>query len=263
MKYFSKIKKLLICISLTVISLPLFSGCSEEPKPQIKELLVYCGITMVQPMVEIAKIIEIQEKCHFEILKGGSGHLYEVITSNRIGDIFMPGSASYMEKAQREKIVKDTVVVGYNQAVLMVQKDNPLKITPELCNLTDPRYAVVIANPKSCSIGRLSKQLLETLNLYQSTLDNAVYMTTDSKDLIKAIKERKADLALNWQAPASWPENREAVTILPLDKKLATRRALILGRLKFSKHPEIVKKFMQLAVSPEGQAIFKRYGLHD
>ncbi|MEA3348432.1 MAG: substrate-binding domain-containing protein, partial [Pseudomonadota bacterium] len=94
-------------------------------------------------------------------------------------------------------------------------------------------------------------------------LDNAVYMTTDSKDLIKAIKEKKADLALNWQAPAFWPENREAVEILPLNEKIAARHPLILGRLKFSKHPEIVKKFMQLAKSPEGQAIFRRYGFHD
>ena len=256
-------KKILICISLAVTIITLFSGCSDDPKPKTKELLIYCGITMVHPMVEIAKIIETQEKCRIEILKGGSGHLYEVITSNRVGDMFLPGSAAFMEKIRQEKIVNDTVVVGYNRAALMVQKGNPLKITPELRNLTDQRYAVVIANPDSCSIGRLCKQLLEDLNLYQTTLDNAVYMTTDSKDLIKAIKEKKADLALNWQAPAFWPENREAVEILPLDEKIAARHPLILGRLNFSKHPEIVKKFMQLAKSPEGQAIFRRYGFHD
>ena len=263
MKYISKSKRLLTCISLAVIMLSLFSGCSEEPKPKTKELLIYCGITMVHPMVEIAKIIETQEKCHIEILKGGSGHLYEIITDNQVGDIFLPGSASFMDKARQEKIVNDTVVVGYNRAALMVQKGNPLNITADLHNLGDPRYAVVIANPDNCSIGRLSKHLLENLNLYQTTLDNAIYMTTDSKYLTKAIKEKKADLILNWQAPAFWPENLEAVEILPLDEKSASQHTLILGRLKFSKHPDIVKKFMQIANSPEGQAIFKRYGFHD
>ena len=263
MQKISRSRKLLISISLAAITLSLFSGCSEDPKPKTKELLIYCGITMVHPMVEIAKIIETQEKCHIEILKGGSGHLYNIITSNRVGDMFLPGCKSFMDKARQEKTVNDTVVVGYNQAVLMVYKGNPLKITPDLRNLSDPRYAVVIANPENCSIGRVSNKILENLNLYQSTLDNAVYMTTDSKDLVKAIKEKKADLVLNWQAPAFWPENRETVEILPLDEKFAGRRALLLGRLNFSEHPEIVEKFMQLATSPEGQAIFRRYGLHD
>ena len=263
MKYFHKTGSLLISISLAAIILSLFSGCTEEPKPPTKELLIYCGITMAHPVAEIAKIIETREKCRIEILKGGSGHIYNVITSNRVGDLFLPGSASYMDKARQKKIVNDTVVVGYNQAAMMVQKDNPLKITPDLRNLSDQRYAVVIPNPESCSIGRESKQILEDLNLYQATLNNAVYMTTDSKDLIKALKEKKADLILNWQSQAFWPENREAVEILPLDKKFTSRRALVLGRLKFSEHPDIANKFMHLAKSPEGQSIFRRYRLHD
>ncbi|MEA3332675.1 MAG: substrate-binding domain-containing protein, partial [Pseudomonadota bacterium] len=178
MQNLSKTRKHLISISIAaVITLALFSGCSEEPKPQTKELLVYCGITMVQPIIEIAKIIEAQEKCRIEILKGGSGHLLKTIIDNQVGDMFLPGSASFMDQARQEKIVKNTVVVGYNQAALMVQKGNPLQITPNLESLTDPRYAVVIANPESCSIGRESRRILENLNLYQNTLCNAIYMT--------------------------------------------------------------------------------------
>ena len=263
MKYIFKSRQLLIYISLAAIMLSLGSGCSEDPKTQTKELLIYCGITMAGPIIELTKIIEDREKCNIEILKGGSGHLYDVIISNRVGDLFIPGSTSCIDKARQDKIINDTVVVGYNQAVLMVYKGNPLNITPDLRNLCDQLYAVVIANPVNCSIGCLSKQILEDFNLYKATLDNTVYMTTDSKDLTKAIKEKKADLVLNWRAPALWPENRESIDILLLDEKLAVRHPLILKRLIFSEHPEIAKKFMQLAKSSEGQAIFRRYGLQD
>ncbi len=263
MRYSPTTRRLLICISLATIMLFLGSGCSEDPKPQTNELLIYCGITMAGPIVELAKIIEDREKCNIEILKGGSGHLYDVIISNRVGDLFLPGSISCIDKARQDKIINDTVVVGYNQAVLMVCKGNPLNITPDLRNLCDQRYAVVIANPVNCSIGHISKQALEDCNLYKTTLDNTVYMTTDSKGLTKAIKEKKADLVFNWRALAFWPENRESIDILPLDEKLAVRHPLILSRLIFSEHPEIAKKFMQLAKSPEGQAIFRRYGLQD
>ncbi len=88
-------------------------------------------------------------------------------------------------------------------------------------------------------------------------------MTTDSKDPIKAIKEKKADLTLCWKASTFWPENRETTETLPLNEEISAKHPLILGRLIFSEHPDIAKKFMQLAISPEGQTIFKHHGFHD
>ncbi|MCP3672453.1 MAG: ABC transporter substrate-binding protein [Gammaproteobacteria bacterium] len=52
-----------------------------------KELLIYCGITMIQPMSEIASIIERQEGVKISIIKGGSGNLLRSIRFNAAGDL--------------------------------------------------------------------------------------------------------------------------------------------------------------------------------
>ena len=61
------------------------SACAPAPK---KELLIYCGITMIRPMREIADIIEKQEDIKVIIIKGGSGNLLRSIEINGVGIIY-------------------------------------------------------------------------------------------------------------------------------------------------------------------------------
>ncbi len=109
---------------------------------------------MYKPAAEIAKVIEAEHNCKITIIKGGSGNLLKSIKLNEVGDLYLPGSSSYMETCIKEEIVSETVFVGFNKAVLMVQKGNPKKIAPELESLLNDELVVAVGNPKSGSIGR-------------------------------------------------------------------------------------------------------------
>lgn len=50
------------------------SAFAQSAKP---ELLLYCGITMVHPMTEIARLFEARENVKLSIAQGGSEHLYQ------------------------------------------------------------------------------------------------------------------------------------------------------------------------------------------
>ena len=91
-------------------------------------------------------------------------------------------------------------------------------------------------------------------------LKNARELTTDSKRMIRLLREGHADVIVNWRATASWPENQAMVTALPIDEKYAKKKRLMLGMLKSSKHPEVARKFMSYAISDQGRAVFRRYG---
>ena len=241
-------------------------GCSKKKQPQEaekKELLIYCGITMIKPMSEIARIIEQQENCKIIITKGGSGNLLKSIKTNRVGDLYLPGSDSYIKTCLEEQLVTDTVFVGYNKAAMMVQKGNPKGITPELENLAKKEYYVVIGNPNSGSIGRETKKILERKGIFDKVQENARNMTTDSKDLILVLKNKEADLVVNWYATSTWDENKPYVDVLPIDEQYAKRKKLVLGLLKTAKYPDIARKFMQYASSDKGKALFTKYGLYD
>lgn len=151
---------LILCIGL------ISGGCSKtkEEAASEKEILIYCGITMIKPMSEIAAIVEKQENCKIKITKGGSGNLLKSILYNKTGDLYLPGSEKYFNiiETEHKGLVTEKVMVGHNIAVIMVQKGNPKGITADLSNLADNNYGVVIGNPDSGSIGKETKKILQS-----------------------------------------------------------------------------------------------------
>ncbi len=257
---------------LTIIGMALVfvftSGCeklSKNESAKKQELLIYCGITMITPMTQIAEHIENEHNCKIHIIKDGSGNLLRAIKTNNIGDLYLPGSDSYIKTTIKEGLIeeKDTVHVGYNKAAMMVQKGNPKSITADLNNLANNKYYVAIGNPQSGSIGREAKKILTKKGIFDKVIANARRLTTDSKDLINVLKNKEADIVINWYATSTWPENQPYVDVLPIKEEYAKKKKLVLGLLKTSAHPDIARAFMQFASSEEGRAIFNKYGLYD
>lgn len=254
-----------VLLAASVLGVLTVNGCGqpateESDKP---ELLLYCGITMVSPMREIADLIEEEHGVIISMTNGGSQDLYDSLSFSRQGDLYLPGSDSYRTKNIDEGLLGDFEHVGFNQAALMVPAGNPKGLTADLQQLANPELAVVLCNPESGSIGRETKRILDGVDLWARAEDNTVYLTTDSRNLNLAIKNGDADLILNWRATAFFPENREQTDVIDLDPEVAAPKKLVLNLLTFSKYPEIAKSFMGRAASPEGQAIFRKYGFLD
>ena len=142
----------------------------------------------------------------------------------------------------------------------MVKKGNPKGIEADLKALLDERWKTVLCNPESGSIGSETKKILNNAGIYTEAMARAVYLTTDSRNLIKAIKDGDADLILNWRATAFWEGNKESVDVLELPESIAPKNVLVLNLLTSSKYPEKVKSFMAFARSDEGRKVFHHYG---
>jgi molybdate transport system substrate-binding protein len=239
-----------------------FSGCKIQSLDDVNknELLIYCGTTMLQAVREIADIFEQRENCIVKIINDGSGNLYRSIHINQVGDLYLPGSESYMDKCRMEGTVVEFKPVGFNRAVFLVAKGNPLNIGTNLNNFTNGKYRTVLGASESGSIGRETRNILKTAGLYTKAVEQALFMVTDSKDIEKAIKENRADLTINWHAASLQDGNSAVVDVLSLDNSIAFHHALILGVLKTAHYPELARRFMALASSMEGQSIFLRYG---
>lgn len=249
-------------ILLLGLLLSLFTGCRQKQTQIVQkpELLIYCGNTMGQPIRKLGDQLEQQQNCTVKIMLSGSGQLYRSLSTNRVGDLFLPGSASYMEKANREGLISRIVTVGINQATLVVRKGNPLAISADLNNMVNPDYRTILADPHSGSIGKESKRILTRAGIYQKARDQVLTVTTDSKGLVRALAANKADLTINWRATTFWPENSPLMDALPLPEEIAPPHKLLMGLLTFSTHPELANAFMDLASGPEGKELFITYG---
>jgi molybdate transport system substrate-binding protein len=251
--------------SITKIFLAFLLGLASTAQAQTPkhELLLYCGITMVRPMTEIAQAFEKREGIKIVIAQGGSEDLYQSAKKTGTGDWYLPGEPSFRANYLKEGLLGDFVTVGYNQMAMMVQKGNPKQIKGDPRELLRKDVVAIIGNATSGSVGKESKDVLDSLGIYQKVVRAVPFLAPDSRSLALALKRREADVALNWRAVAFFADNAPVLDVIDLDPRLAKPQALELSLLASSRQPELARRFMQLASSEEGQAVFRRYGFLD
>ena len=246
--------------SLLVSTLALLSG-SLHADPNA--LLIYCGITMVRPITELARNFEQREKVKINIAQGGSEDLYQSAKKSRQGDIYFPGEPSYLTKHAPEGLLGDYKLVGYNQLALFVQKGNPKKVKPALSELLRKDLVLMIGNAESGSVGQETKQVLDTYNLYPQVLKKAAFLMPDSRSLSLSLKRQEADVTLSWRATAFFPDNQPYIDVVDLEPGVAKPQELLLIQLTFSSNPVLARKFIDYVASEEGQAVFRKFGFID
>ena len=246
-----------------LLSLLLSFLCALPAFAQERNLLIYCGITMVRPITEISRLFEQREAARVTISQGGSEDLYQSAKRSRQGDIYFPGEPSYRAKHLDEGILGDFKVAGYNQMGLFVQKGNPKQVKGDPKELLRKDLTVILGNAESGSVGQETKAILDNVGLYPKVVSKAAALMPDSRSLNLAMKRGEADVTLNWRATAFFPDNAPNVDAISLDPKIAKPQALLLNLLTFSKNPALANKFIELAISEEGQAIFRKHGFLD
>jgi molybdate transport system substrate-binding protein len=236
------------------------SALAQSAKP---ELLLYCGITMMHPMTEIARMFEARENVKLSIAQGGSEHLYQSAKKSGVGDWYLPGEPSFRAKYLKEGLLGHFVTVGYNQMALMVQKGNPKQVKGHPHELLRKDLTAIVGNATSGSVGQETKDILDSLGIYQKVVKSVAFLSPDSRSLALAVKRKEADLAMNWRAVGYFADNVGVVDTIDLSPNLAMPQALELSLLTSSKQPDIARRFMALAASEEGQAIFRKHGFLD
>ncbi len=256
--------KILLCCLLLVFLV----ACDMEtfPEPEGEELpqvLVYSDIAVLQPVKEIAAIIEKTHNCEVVIISSNAGHLLRTLEINHEGDIYFPGCSSYLSPLLELGVVTNMMAVGYNIAGFIVWPENPKQIPAEFSSLLNPEYKIAIASHIVGSIGRDTKRALTDQGIYSEVADKALFLALDSQELVDAITSKDVDLVVNWLSTKYLPGNNDKMEFLPFPAEHQLKHQLIMGQLLYSKHPEIVSAFFHFAITPEGKEIFRKYGFRN
>lgn len=253
------LKKLLssVVVALAVTSTPVQAQSGDT------EMLLYCGITMVKPMTEITKLFTKREGVKILVSQGGSEDLYQSAKKSGVGDWYLPGEPSYRDLHLKEGLLGDFVNVGYNQMALVVQKGNPKQVKADPQELLRKDLTVILGNAESGSVGQGSKAVLDNLGIYPKVVKAAAFLSPDSRSLVNAMKKGEGDLSMTWRASVFFGENATKLDVIDLNPIIAKPQALLLNLLKSTKNPDLARKFMKLAASDEGQAIFRTHGFLD
>jgi molybdate transport system substrate-binding protein len=238
-------------------------GAAVQAQGAKTELLLYCGITMIRPMTEIAQNFEKRENIKLTLAQGGSEDLFQSAKKSGVGDWYLPGEPSYYQKHLKEGLFTEHVTVGYNQMAMMVQKGNPKGVKPDPREMLRKDLIAIIGNAESGSVGQEAKNILDQLDIYPKVIRQTAFLAPDSRSLVNAMKKGEADITMNWRAVGFFPDNAAKLDVIDLDAKLARPQALLLIQLKSTKNAELAKRFMSYAAGEEGQAIFRKHGFLD
>ena len=245
----------------------LFSGCSPEDKDKLsqvdkpkKELLVFCGITMIDPVRALMSRFEQEANVKMAMSYGGSADLMQSIKLNGVGDIYFPGGESFIVEADKEGLLKERKQVGINQLALLVKKGNPKGLTGDLDELTQSGVQVGIGHPELGSVGKEAKRVLQAKGIYDQVVAASAMMQPDSKALSNVLREGKVDVVLNWQAVLFLQDNSNYMEILPIKGGFATPHKLTMSIISYSKDPALANRFLDFCASEQGRAVFQRYG---
>ena len=206
-------------------------------------LKFYCGATMVKAMRELANKFEEQNNVKIVIIKGGSGKLYKKILKTKDADLFLPGASSYILEAEGT-LFPYKKLIGYNKAVILVQKGNPKGIR-DLNDFDRKDVRVILGKKNTGSVGKVTQKILTRFRgeeFYEKVYKKALKAPT-SLEIIQALKEDKADTSINWKAAAFMDDNEKYVDFVNIPY-IAPKQKLFLAVVKYSQYPALSKKFV-------------------
>lgn len=252
-------KRLLALLLTGLLVLISIGGCA---KGEQKTISAFVGSASQPAMEEAARAFEDKTGIKVSGNYGGSGTMLSQLKMARRGDLYIPGSPDYMEKAKRDGVIDpDSVkIIAYLVPAILVRKGNPQGLRG-LSDLARPGIKVGIGDPETVCVGLYAYEILGRAGLLEAVQKNRTVVTyAESCEKTAALLAlKKVDAVLGWDVFSQWhPDTLERVDLRPEE---ISRIAYVPGAVTaFSQNKAGAQKFLDFLASPQGRGIFSRWG---
>ena len=196
---------------------------------------------------------------------GATNELRMQIENGAPADVFASASSEEMDKAVTSKAVAGTPsIFARNRLVVIVPKDNPAKIV-SLADLARHGVKFVTTHP-NVPIGKYTAQVLANLAadpafgaaFASGVKQNTVSLETNVKQVVAKVALGEADAGVVYRSDTAGAnaDKLRAIEIADTYNVLARYPMAVTAA---SKQVEAARRFIELVLSPEGQAILKKY----
>jgi len=192
---------------------------------EVPQLTFFAGSVNRRSLEPIIKKFEQREGVVINTIYNGCGILtaqMRAIRDNQqsgFPDMYMACDVYYLDIDPIRDWFQEAVNVSHTDIVIAVQKGNPKGIR-SLVDLARPGIRLVIGQPEQCTIGALTRQLLEHEGLYERLLaHNVVAQTASSAMLVPNVTTGSADAVLAYYTDTL--AERDKLDVIPIDSPLA------------------------------------------
>jgi len=242
-------------------SRPQAGAAGPPPKPtQPIRLIAFVGSAAKPPALEAKAAYEkANPGVIVDMTFGGSGTVLQQMILEETGDIYMPGSDDYMEKAQaRHAVIPQTrAIVAYLVPMICVQKGNPKKIR-ELADLAGPGVTLGMAEPGAVCLGDVSAQILENAGLMEAVKKNIITYAKSCEQTQQLVQLGEVDAVIGWDAFQNWAPDK--IDVIPIPLQYGRVHSIPAAVSAYSQQGEAAQRFIGFLTSAEGRAIFAKHG---
>lgn len=221
-----------------------------------EELIIMCGNSFIPPVEKLIAEFKKQTGVSATFTTGGSEDLLPHVKARQKGDIFITHDP-YLDYTRKAGSYSNHVYVGFVAPVLAVWKGNPKSIH-SIDDLAENDLAIAFSDPRYSTCGELVAGLLEKKKIKNAVMKNVGNrLTKGHSNLGNLLKTRMVDAVIMWNGVAYTFRDHLEVVKTPYEYDTEIKVSVI--GLNYSKHPELVKAFMDFT-RENGPGVFAEYG---
>ena len=221
------------------------------------ELYLYSGAGLRQPVDELLADFTKETGLKVNVEYAGSGQLLARSEATGVGDVFLSGSAFYVEKLDQagqvdsiRPVVLHTPVVGVN-----IKRAGEIKT---FVDLAKPGVRVGLGDPEAMALGRTAEDILEKSGMKEAILKNVVTRAATVKQLTLYVVQGDVDAAIIARADAF--QNKDALVMLDIAPDWYTAEVVTVATMKSAVDPAAAQKLTDYLSSAHAVEVFGRYG---
>ena len=231
------------------------------PSPQAAPdapLTLFVGPASKPALEELVRLYAEKTGQRLEATYMGSGALLTQFTTEKFGDVYVPGSDDYMNKAEERGAIVEASrrELAYLVPMILVRKGNPLGVKG-LEDLAREDVRLVLAQPKVVCLGDVSEGILMEAGLWERVRGNVASFAASCEETLNMLLLGEADAIIAWDAyPRQHPDRVEGV---PLPDDLVRVRNIPAAVITWSRQPAQAEAFIAFLASEEGKTVFRRH----
>ncbi|MBN6067895.1 molybdate ABC transporter substrate-binding protein [Aggregatibacter actinomycetemcomitans] len=219
---------------------------------QAAELYLYAGAGLKDPVERIVQQFEKDTGNKVTVEYGGSGQILARYNTVKTGDLFLSGSADYVEKLMQAGETKATAPVVLHIPVMAIRRDKSAGID-SFKALAESKLRLGVGDSKAMALGKGAEKIFELSGYQQQLNDKVVVRAATVKQLMLYLLNGDVDAAVVGRSGA-W-KVRDKVTILPNPQGTPEEKVTI-ALLSSSKHTAEAQQLFDLFKSEQGVKYF-------
>lgn len=258
--------KVILCL-FTVVAVAL-TACTAPAVAAPKTLTVLAAASLTEPFKELGQKFSASHpgvKTAFNF--AGSQQLAQQIVQGAPADVFASASTKTMDAAVTARRVQAGAPQTFakNGLVIIFPKDNPANLR-ELKDLAQPGLKLDLA-AKEVPVGQYSLDFLDKASkdpgfgpdFKEAVLKNVVSYEENVKAVLTKVALDEADAGIVYTSDISGAQ-ADKVGQLEIPAALNSIAIYPIAVLSDSPNPALAQAFVELVLSPDGQAVLAKYG---